>query len=329
MNICDRLYRHAGNLVEKLQGVFLTTHRRPKRADNYRNISSTSPSRRIAIVIQGPIVTADDFTFETVRLYRKIFPEVELILSTWSDTDPSLVASIRAGGLELLLNDKPSYAGVSNVNLQIFSTINGIRKAKQLGVDYVLKTRTDQRIYAPNTMTFLLAVVKSFPLSGSMLQKERLVATSLNTFKYRPYSVSDMFLFGHIDDMLLYWDVPLDTRTRTDFPTSYTIGTWAAAELCEVYFVTQFLRKLNYQPKFTIADGWNIYQRHFCIIDQQSIDLLWTKSDRNKEYGRLRYDGIHTDEELTFKEWLLLYVRAYDPGATPEAVLEKVFGSIL
>jgi hypothetical protein len=322
----SHLYGQATSLIERLQDVFLTTHRRPKRARNIGNISSVSPSRRTAIAMQGPIVAADDFTCETVRLYRKMFPETCLIVSTWEDSDPALVASIRAEGADLVLSQKPAYAGESNVNLQIVSTIGGVRRAKELGVDYVLKTRSDQRIYAVNTMAYLLALVRSFPLSEPTTQKERLVSISLDTFKYRPYSVSDMFLFGHIDDMLLYWDVPLDLRT--DFPRSGTIATWTAAEICEVYFVTHFLKKVGHQPKFTIADSWDVYRKHFCIIDQQSVDLFWIKS-RSKEYGGLRYDGIHTDEELTFREWLLLHAQAYDPSTVPEAALGKTFGSAL
>ncbi len=321
------MYRRFNNLAERVLDAYLTTHRRPRRADNFTHVSSPPPWGRIAIVIQGPIIATDDFTSETIRIYRKLFPETSIIVSTWNDTDPSLVTSIPAEGVELLLNEKPQYAGVSNVNLQITSTIHGIRKAKQLGANYVLKTRTDQRIYAVNAMAYLLALVKCFPLTEVTAQKERLISVSLGTLKYRPYGTSDMFLFGHIEDMLLYWDVPLDMRT--DFPETSTIGTYVAAKICEVYFVTEFLKRIGYQPKFTIADGWNVYRKHFCIVDQQSVELLWIKSDRTNEYGRLRYDGLHTDDELTFRDWLLLYTGAYDPNGVPEAALGKAFGSML
>jgi hypothetical protein len=317
-------YNHVLQLMLSASRSFLTFHRRPRFAKEYGRVSTTPPPAQTAVVMQGPIITEGDFTLETVRLYKKIFPGMRLVLSTWDDTDPAILAPLRECNIELVLNTKPPHAGISNVNLQIFSTTQGLHKAQELGAEYVLKTRTDQRLYAPDTLAYLHGLLKTFPLQQKTVQKQRLVAASLNTFKYRPYSISDMFLFGHIDDMLCYWDVPFDERLALPYVPA-TLIEYAKQQICEVYFVTRFMRLLGHEPTFSLADSWRAYRDYFCIIDQQSVDLYWYKYDREKEYRRLRYEGTYTDEELTFREWLLLYANQQNPA--PEFVLKQPFES--
>ena len=79
--------------------------------------------------------------------------------------------------------------------------------AKRLGATHVVKTRSDQRAYNPSLLSYLYNLLQVFPVNaGEKIQKSRIIGTSLNTFKHRIYGLSDMFLFGEIDDLLLYWD---------------------------------------------------------------------------------------------------------------------------
>ena len=63
------------NLFEKPLPYFFTFHLRPKRADKIGTVADKSLKySKVAIVIQGPIVYDEDFTLETIKLYKKIFP---------------------------------------------------------------------------------------------------------------------------------------------------------------------------------------------------------------------------------------------------------------
>lgn len=325
INVYTVLSSNILSATEVSLGDFLTFHRRPFRADKCANISNIPVPAATSIVIQGPIITKRNFTLETIKLYKRIFPNVQLILSTWNNTDPRTIASLQVLGIDIVLNPKPNQSGISNINMQIVSTVQGLRKAQTSGALYVLKTRTDQRFYAPDTITYLFSLIDAFPLKIKVAQKKRLIGLGFNTFKYRPYSMSDMFLFGTIDDMLMYWDVPLDTRV---FPTKpRTIREWTANQICETYFSIHFLKTLGHAPDFTIKDSWKAYRDYFCVIDHHSIDLYWYKYERAREYRRLRYDAQYSDEELSFQEWLMLYTHTTVYDAACEEILDQKFGT--
>lgn len=69
------------------------------------------------------------------------------------------------------------------------------------------------------------------------------MAFSLNTFLYRIYGISDMFMFGHIEDMLLYWSPEFDSRNpaAVEKELSKSILSYSKQRICEVYFCSEFL----------------------------------------------------------------------------------------
>ena len=139
--------------LEKISNFFFTYHNRPKYVDglNVYTLEKTKISQEVAIIVQGPIVKESDFTVETLRIYKKIFPGVKIILSTWDDEDQTFINKVRALDIEVIMNKKPNFGGLSNINFQIVSSSKGIFRAKELGFKFALKTRTDQRIYSGNT----------------------------------------------------------------------------------------------------------------------------------------------------------------------------------
>jgi cystathionine beta-lyase/cystathionine gamma-synthase len=79
--------------------------------------------------MQGPIMLHKSFTYETIRLYNKIFPHVDIILSTWQDEDENTLRELEKLSVKVILNEKPSNHGHSNINLQIISTSIGVKYA--------------------------------------------------------------------------------------------------------------------------------------------------------------------------------------------------------
>lgn len=83
-----------------------------------------------AIVIQGPS--------SNVSQLKKAWSGYDIIWSTWVgdenhyDNNDIVVHS-----------QKPSDTGTGNINLQLITTFNGVKKAKDLGYDRVFKWRSD------------------------------------------------------------------------------------------------------------------------------------------------------------------------------------------
>ena len=292
--------------------TFITYHQRPIKTNSIQTKSQLEPDLpQLAIIIQGPIMTKHEFTFETIKLYKQHFPNAIIILSTWGDEPKEALTKIEKLEIIILLNTKPQYAGISHINYQIVSSKEGIKKAKKLGAEYVIKTRTDQRMYATNIEQFLFNILNTFPLNASVKkQKKRLIGLSLNTFKYRMYGMSDMFTYGHIDDMLLYWDIPLDTREfneKDKEKARMSLRNFAEWRVCEVFLTTEFLKNIEKPIKWTLRDSWGVFADHFCIIDKESLGMFWNKYGL-EEYRWKKYDkSINIFEEMNFENWLNIY----------------------
>lgn len=319
-----KLFKGVLDVLDRPLSVFFTFHLRPKKSEKIGVFcDKLVDAPRVAIVIQGPLLKKDNFTLETVKMYKKLFSGYPIIVSVWEDEDVECVEKIRGEGVRVILNKKPEYSGISHINYQILATYNAIKKAKDLGVDYVLKTRTDLRIYNPNSIEFLVNFVNFFPVNIKYRQKKRIAVASLNTFKYRPYSISDLILFGHVDDMVDYWSVNHDTRK--EFPAFEKMGDWSKARLCEVYLSTSYLEKIGCQIEWTLVDSWRKFADNFCVFDQQCLDIYWHKYRRFREYRKLRYDSMYNDQEMSFCEWFSIYSGMGNKNEIPEYLLNEVF----
>jgi hypothetical protein len=297
-------------VLSKISNYFITFHTRPKFSKDitvkfHKNLEFVNKNKSVAIVIQGPVIIKDNFTAETLKLYIKLFQEHKLILSTWSDSDSSILEDIKKLGIEIVLNIKPKNHGISNVNLQIVSTSAGIKRAKELGCEYVLKTRSDQRIYSSLAISLCFFFIKKFPLSAKYKQSERLVSFNFNTFKFRPYSISDMINFGHINDMIKYWCIELDERLQSEsIAKGRNFLEWSKLRHSEVYFVTSFMNNINRRINWTLEDSWKVMSENFCILNINDIDLYWHKYS-SKEFRHSNY-GTNKYEQFNFADWAIL-----------------------
>ena len=252
--------------------------------------------------MQGPLLLENDFTYQTIKLYQALFKDAVIILSTWEDENADYLKRIENLNITILKSKKPDFAGPSNINLQIKTTLQGMLKAKETGVKYALKTRTDQRIYHGKSFEMFRNLIELFPLSNNMVQKKRLVVPSLGTLKYRMYGITDMMMFGDMDDMLLYWNVEFDNRSigRDD---SRSILDFIHLRVCEIYLCTEFLKKIGCNIEWTLADTWKMYAEHFCIVDHSTINIFWNKYGKKEEY-RYKYYHKHSWELFEFSDWL-------------------------
>ncbi len=308
--ICNRLLAPFFDIM----GLYLTYEFRPLyAASDYRQADPIRDLSDVAIVLQGPIEAWNEFTLNSVLLYRRWWPAATLILSTWDDEDPAMLRTIEQTGAKIVLNKKPSNPGLKNINFQIATSYAGMLRAKAVCSKYAIKARTDQRFCSPSAAPFLIESLELFPFAGQCNQTARVGCLSLNTFKKRIYGVSDMTIFGHIDDMLRYWGCEPDARMLTveDMPSQGDAQAYAKSRICEVYLSSHFLESIGKALLWTDEDSLNAFRDHFIIIDSAQVDLIWPKYTRRESRWK-SYALEAPFDELTFSDWVRLVVRSLD-----------------
>jgi hypothetical protein len=304
-------------------GGVLTWHERPLMAAQYAGMAlGAAVDAAPAIVMQGGIVGELDFTLQTLELYRRLHPQARLVLSTWADADAAALQRAQALGVQVVLSDKPAFAGQQNINLQIVTAAAGVLAAQAAGATHVLKTRTDQRLCAPDLLAYLHTLQESFPLPAPGAQKARLLTASLNTFRYRMYGVTDMFLFGRTEDMVAYWTPPLDERRFDPDAVHFrNLREFAQWRVCEVYLCTEFLQRTGWTQRWTLEDYWRLMAERFCVVDATSIDLLWPKYATREMRWTNYSEAAHPFTEIGFRDWLLMHHGLHRLQRIPEEIL--------
>lgn len=275
---------------------------RPKYSENVsvNDIETDTKQGEFAIIIQGQI--KDQFTLETLRIYKKIFPKAVIIISTWDDTDAHTIHQLKNNGAHVVLSHLPENCGLSNVNYQIVSSLAGLKYADKLGAAFSFKTRSDQRIYNPNSFEFLKTVLERWPLEENKLNQACRIVT-VSGFRYQmyvPYFLQDFLYFGMTKDLLKLFDIRHDNRNfhkRKDFMRSNgidatTFQNCVNMEIPEIYIIRQYLKANGYDTSDTIEDYWKAVRDYFFIVDRNDLKLYWDKYDSFKEHiNNVYYDG--------------------------------------
>jgi len=290
-------------LLNKKSGSYFTYLERPKKLSYTHPLISNPSVINAAIIIQGPIITQDNFTYETIKYYKFYNPTLIIILSTWKDYPKELIASFSSLGIVVIENERPQLNGPLNINLQIFSTLAGINYAINNNIEYVIKTRSDQRLYSPlflNAFKFL----DFFPISANKsLLKKRIITSTMSTLKYRPYGLSDMFMMGTADDLKKYWSIELDIRNKVS--SASTVKEYAKDRFAETYIMSQFAEKCFDELDYSLRQTWELYNDYFIILDKSLFDIFWLKYNFEKE-NRLPNYNFSIYNEMKTLDWIAL-----------------------
>ena len=280
------------SFISRFKRQFITIHMRPMFASDMHYVGAIQHEDALcAIIIQGPIWHENNFTLETVKLYRQNYPSSTIILSTWDSEDTTGLKELEDDHFKIIKSAKP-YCGPGNINLQILSTKVAIDEAKRMSLKYILKTRSDERMYGIDSLRFMINVLKPFPVIGCEGQHERIITTNMGTTKFRPYHHSDLFMFGEVSDMQLYWSAELLTDKSLDYNKF----------LCEGYLFAEFLRSTGWEYKDTMEDSMRAIGERCIVVDNESVDVYWPKYTSYREYRIRNYNCPAF--EMTFKTWL-------------------------
>jgi hypothetical protein len=275
---------------------------------NFKN--NWSSAEEITVVVQGAI--DKEKTPICLLSLRRYLPDAKIILSTWKNSDLSNLKSLYD---EVVLSKDPgniiwwkkNKGGNkkninSNINRQIVSTVNGIKKAE---TKYVLKFRTD---FALNGNNFINYFDKYNEYDSKYkLVKKRVLLWNLYTrnpyIKHDfPYHYSDIVMFGLKEDLLNIWDIPL--CPNDDFINKgKTIST---RYMPEQYVWLSFFRKyknIKCARYYTLSRKIKNESMKYMV---NNIVLL-----NNKQFGLniLKKDILNHNTWTCYsnKDWLTLY----------------------
>ena len=302
------IQKESGFLIDATRDNYLTYHLRPKNSGNFNLESTCKINEKIAIIIQGPIQEKFLFLRNTLDIYKKIFKNSIIIISTWENEDKNLINSLQDENIFILFNNEPQNQTPFNVDHQIISTNKALKFAQEKGIKYSLKTRADIRIHKNNLETFLISLIKTFPPKNNELINSRIIAPSLITFRYRLYSLSDIVLFGETTDLLKYFKnesfkdgLKIFGLNEKNLIKNFT------PVVAEIFLCSRLIQNINGQVLWNLEDWWNSLKNYFCIIDNSALDLFWYKYDWDYEYRFLRTYSDKFSRAIDFQDWLSLY----------------------
>lgn len=336
-----RLLQAIFNEYEMKSDEYISYKVHYKKADFFvpSDIETKTENGELAIVIQGPIEMKDDFTIETIKLYKKLFSGAIIICSTWNDTPEDVLKKIKELDCYLIVSEFFEENGFSNINYQIKTTYEGVKKAKELGAKYVLKNRADIRVYKEFSFEYLKNLLELFPIkidvNSPFNLKGRIITVQGSAGQmFMPYWLQDFIYFGYTEDVLNFFDIPYDHRVIKDrikfqvekfgsCPNGEDISKIPAPE---IYLTKAFLEK--YQTiNYSVESSWDIIKRFFLIIDFEDLNLFWVKYQKQRNLSRLyREPGLHNLEDfydykvgdsmdpyknITFVDFVNLYMDTY------------------
>lgn len=296
-----------------ISGLLFTFHARPKYSDHvfcsdifYSNVDYSE----FAVLLQGPIVSkGSKFTLETCKLYLKLFPGVKLILSTWDQYSFEDLELFRQRNIYLVLSKKPIISGSHNINYQIISTLAGIKKAEELSCRYILKSRTDQRLYSSNTLKYLKYYLKKYPPASDLKCSGRIIEPGVTICKFRPWSMCDMFQFGYVSDLKKMWNLELDSRSQTEKEysvTKHSVRKIVEDNIAEIYVHRSYAKSIGLSSGSCSRDYYEFIKKAIVIFDKEQVDLFWLKYS-SLEYGWMMnplYSRNQLLSRINHSDWL-------------------------
>lgn len=315
---------------DKTHDEYYTLYIRPKYAEQVVSVEKeTDAQRRTAIIMQGPLIAKDDFTLETVKIYEKLYPGTMVIVSTWEGEDPKIIERLqRLRSCEVLINKKPDFSGVLNLNYQVISTMAGLKRAKELGKEYAFKTRCDFRFVRIGLINYFVALCKAFPVDAAVsYQKQRIiVGGDVFASYFRAHWVADRFGFGTVEDMLAYWDYELDkvdqprpvmAKLQEETPDKTWKGITEAGLCAEPRIIRNYIMRMEGKaPECTVKKYWEILKKQFITLSFEETGACWQRKT-DPPMVETAWKGIYCSQQdnsrkclcynWDFVKWFSLY----------------------
>ncbi|SFF09163.1 WavE lipopolysaccharide synthesis family protein [Trichococcus pasteurii] len=320
------------NEYEKNQNTYLTTRLAPKTSEQvYYKKLEVQNLPKFAVILQGPLLLENDFTLETCKMYRKLFSDNVIIVSTWDDEDTETIKKIKNLKIIVIQNKKPKFTGIGNINFQVISTKAGLAEAEKAGVHYVLKTRTDQRFQKNNLYEYFVSLLKQFPVDAdgmNLPQDKRIIVlqSPVGASLFIPFHISDFMFFGVLDDVFRLFEIDEQnvsenkkerTQRENDMITTSTVMDFHSAEAPEIMFMKNYIcnhGNISEAEFYRVKTYWNFIKNYIIAVSYDEVGFLWGKPGRYYSDNNLNHIYEVEDSEkrsykyvLNFSNWLSIY----------------------
>lgn len=173
--------------------------------------SNNGTTVNVSIVIQGGMYSDEkhqDFTIKVAHEYAAMPAVKEVIISTW-EGERVEESDLKDKKIRLLKSVKPKNNGPGNMNMQIVSSLNGIKMCDE---GLVLKTRSDQYLYEESLGKWLDYYQENKHtntlryIDGTQQKSKVFLIGNNRRFPFHP---QDHFFLGDKQDVVRVFDIPL------------------------------------------------------------------------------------------------------------------------
>lgn len=254
------------------------------------------------IVIQGPYT---DFTDYVVDSYLKLPFVNKVIVSCWNDN--KLPKNRRR--VKVIRNEYPSSPGTDNKNLQIVSSLNGLKECES---EFAIKVRSDQRFTYESMMQMYEFFVENYGKTNSHQYNSdkpnsKIFVAGLYTNLL--FSMRDHLFWGYTDDLIDLFDIPLEKNSLIDYVKvpkerlgMYTSHFIRTETYLGAHYCANFSEEVNYfllDPYQNLFDGcghWNYVKEVSDKLIPQAFKSF-PRSAINLEWVNWRPQGFNFDFE--------------------------------
>lgn len=299
----------------------------------------------VCILLQGPIKKENDFTIETIKFYRELYPKCFVIVSTWNDEEKKSIDKLKEVGAMVIQSEKPQKTGLGNMNFQLISTKAGINYAEKNNIKYILKTRTDQRLGKNNFLEYLLGLIECFKIKDDYLKlgvKERIIvhqgSTGGNMFV--PYFISDFLYFGTTKDIKKLFSLDLDEKSMSYKERGEWIDSLCGKTSVEEYYnktapeikiIKSYIEKYSGKKvENSVKAYWDFVKNYLVCVSWDDIGLFWFKYNYQNEsdifhlYEERDNNKRYLQYNWTFQNWFNLYNEKIEYSSNIEKIKNEV-----
>jgi len=263
---------------------------------NNKKISNIDSYEKIDIVLQGKYI---EFTNEIIEDYYKLPFVNKIILSCWEN---DAVEYSDENKIKIVYNKQPSTSGTDNRNLQIITSLNGL---KCVNTDYSIKMRTDQKYTYDSMMNMY-----SFFIQNK--NEERIFVPGM--YPHLLFHPRDHVFWGKTESLLKMFDIPLEINGLTDRVKISKNELWKYYEYfvrSETYIGAHYCSNYDDRIKLFLIDpqkylfdnapNWKeayevskqLSKRIFKSFPKENIDLIWP----NKNWETYPYENQYKTGE--------------------------------
>lgn len=208
---------------------------------------------RYGIVLQGLV---NEYTRNIIDEYYSIFPDVEIILSTWNSENTDDISC------KIIKSDSPNMSEPHRKthNHQIIGTLAGLNN---IDADIVLKCRTEQIIHNPQI----------FKLYENSCPPNKIMVPDLGTYENIEYRTSDFCQIASLKLLLDFWN------SIPPYDGSFAIDGGA-------YFTTNYIKNAKKDK-----NPWkSIIHKYFLVKSYHSdFQIEWLKLNNLLTYQKNYY----------------------------------------